>query len=71
MEQSGHDFHARVAQAFSEYATPEWQADHPEVGPIVVVDARGEEDEVAGRVLGALAARWPETFAAVTGSHPA
>ena len=71
MERTGAVFHERVAAACAQFATAAWQQDHPEVGPIVVVDARGEEDEVAGRVLGALAARWPETFAAVTGSHPA
>jgi dTMP kinase len=71
MERTGAVFHERVAAAFAQFATPAWQADHPEVGPIVVVDARGDEEEVAGRVLGALAARWPETFPSVTGSHPA
>jgi dTMP kinase len=69
MERSGAVFHDRVAAAFALYATPAWQAAHPEVGPIVVVDARGSEDEVAERVAGALAGRWPETFALTTGSH--
>lgn len=70
MERSGAVFHERVAAAFAQYATPAWQAAHPEVGPIVVVDARGSEDEVAERVVGALAGRWPETFAPAIGSHP-
>lgn len=70
MERSGAVFHERVAAAFALYATPAWQAAHPEVGPIVVVDARGGEDEVAERVLGAVASRWPETFALGQGSHP-
>ena len=71
MEQSGDVFHERVAAAFALFATPAWQEEHPEVGPIVVVDARGSEHEVAGRVLGVLASRWPETFAPAIGSHPA
>ena len=71
MERSGAVFHERVAAAFALFATATWQAAHPEVGPIVVVDARGSEDEVAERVLWQLAGRWPETFAPVIGSHPA
>ena len=70
MERSGAVFHERVAAAFALYATAAWQAAHPEVGPIVVVDARGSEDEVAERVVAALAGRWPETFALGQGSHP-
>lgn len=70
MERSGTVFHERVAAAFALYATPAWQAAHPEVGPIVVVDAHGSEEAVAERVLGALAGRWPETFALGQGSHP-
>ena len=71
MERSGEVVHERVAAAFALFATPAWQADHPEVGPIVVVDARGSESEVADRILGQLAGRWPETFAPRIGSHPA
>lgn len=71
MERSGEVFHERVAAAFALFATAGWQASHPEVGPIVVVDARGSEDEVADRVLGQLAERWPETFVPVVGSHRA
>ena len=70
MERSGAVFHERVAAAFALYATPAWQEAHPEVGPIVVIDARGSEDEVAERILGALAGPWPETFALGQGSHP-
>lgn len=69
IERSGAVFHERVAAAFALYATPGWQAGHPEVGPIVVVDARGSEGEVAARVMDVLAGRWPETFAPSTESH--
>jgi dTMP kinase len=59
IERASADFHARVAAAFAESATPAWQAAHPEAGPIAVVDARGTEDEVFARVeraaLGVLA----------------
>jgi dTMP kinase len=71
MERSGDVFHERVAAAFAQFATPSWQQEHPEVGPIVVVDARGTETEVAARVAGVLAGRWPETFAPIAESHPA
>lgn len=65
---SGHDrieraeaaFHARVAEAFARFAEAEWQAAHPECGPIVAVDASGSEDEVEQRVRTLLAARLPE-----------
>lgn len=71
MERSGDVFHERVAAAFAQFASPTWQEAHPEVGPIVVVDARGDEAEVAARVAGVLAGRWPETFAQLLESHPA
>jgi dTMP kinase len=71
IEQSGDAFHERVARAFAEFATAAWQAARPEVGPIVVVDARGTEDEVAERITEALHERWPETFPPITGSHRA
>ena len=57
MEAMGESFHHRVAAAFASYAEPAWQAEHAECGPIVSVDARGTEDEVAGRVRAALMAR--------------
>lgn len=69
IERSGAVFHERVAAAFALFATPGWQAQHPEVGPVVVVDARGTEADVAGRVMGVLAGRWPETFAPASESH--
>lgn len=69
MEQSGEVFQARVRSAFVEYAKPDWQASHPECGPIALIDAAGSEDEVSGRIVEALAQRWPRTFAALAGSH--
>lgn len=69
IERSGDDFHHRVTQAFRDFARPEWQARHPECGPIVRIDARGDEEEVAGRIWQQLVARLPETFPAIRGSH--
>jgi hypothetical protein len=34
-----------------------------------VIDARGSENEVFGRVTHALATRWPETFLSLGRSH--
>jgi dTMP kinase len=55
-------FHERVAKAFDRFATAEWQASHPECGPIEIVDASGSESDVFDRVLIALHRIWPETF---------
>ena len=59
IEQAAAGFHQRVAQAFGEFAQPEWQARHPECGPIVSVDASGTADEVFARVVSVVAERWP------------
>ena len=40
---AGVDFHERVAAAFAACLTPEWQAEHPECGPIIGVDGSGSE----------------------------
>jgi dTMP kinase len=69
IESTGHDFHRLVAQAFERFARPEWQAAHPECGPIVTVDARGSAEQVETRLLSVLATRWPETFQFVVESH--
>lgn len=79
MERTGDSFHARVAAAFGEFTSAEWQQAHRECGPIVPVDATGDAAAVAGRIDTLLHARWPETFAppagsdevASSGSHPA
>lgn len=59
IEQAEPGFHERVARAFVEFAQPEWQARHPECGPIIAVDAGGSPDEVFARVAAAIAKRWP------------
>jgi dTMP kinase len=62
MERADLEFHERVARAFETFATREWQAEHPECGPIVLVDASGTQSDVFDRVLGTLRTRWPGTF---------
>lgn len=64
MERAELAFHERVARAFETFATPEWQRAHEECGPIVLVDARGAEDDVFARVMHVLRDRWPGTFPA-------
>jgi dTMP kinase len=54
MEKLGDDFHARVSAAFDAFTRAEWQAAHPECGPIVSVDASGSPDTVFERVLQAV-----------------
>jgi dTMP kinase len=70
MRRGGHDrmeraelaFHQRVAGAFEAFTESAWQDAHPECGPIVLVDAAGDQETVFTRVLAALHARWPEIF---------
>lgn len=70
MQRGGHDrmeraelaFHKRVATAFEAFTATRWQSAHPECGPIVLVDAAGDQQTVFTRVLAALRARWPEIF---------
>lgn len=69
MERSGIDFHRRVAEAFRSFVAEEWQKEHPEAGPVVRVDALGTPDEVAERIVAALAMRWPRTFGPARVSH--
>jgi len=59
MERAAGDFHERVASAFTQFATAEWQRAHPECGPIVSIDARGGEQQVLERVVAELTRRWP------------
>jgi len=68
IEATGEAFHRRVAEAFDGFAQPEWQARHPECGPIVSIDAGGSEQDVASRVQRALLAQWPGTFPDFTAS---
>lgn len=62
MERSGTGFHNRVAQAFTEFANTGWQADHPECGPIVRINATESEETVFGQIAFQLVERFPETF---------
>jgi dTMP kinase len=63
MERLGAAFHRRVEEAFARYATPEWQAAHPEVGPVVRVDAGGTPEDVERRVADAVSARLADVAA--------
>jgi dTMP kinase len=54
MEQADVDFHERVAKAFAEFGSAEWQSANPEAGRIVTVDARGSEADVHARILKAV-----------------
>ena len=69
MEQAGAEFHERVTAAFGAAADTTWQAAHPEIGPVVPIDARGTEAAVAERIGQALVARWPETFGVLVESQ--
>ncbi|HWL39285.1 MAG TPA: dTMP kinase [Gemmatimonadaceae bacterium] len=67
VEKAGADFHDDVGNAFRAFTKKEWQASHPECGPITLIDGAGEESAVFARVAGALANAFPETFARVLG----
>lgn len=66
MEAAGAEFHVRVAEAFRMFGSADWQAAHPECGPIVTVDASGTQDQVFERVRSALSGFLPETFSAAS-----
>jgi dTMP kinase len=59
IERADREFHDRVAAAFDHFARPDWQARHPECGPVVVVDATGTQSDVFARVQRAVTDRWP------------
>jgi dTMP kinase len=63
MEESGEHFHERVERAFTRFASGDWQIQHKECGPIVVVDGRGNPSDVHERVGDALARNLPDRFA--------
>jgi dTMP kinase len=67
LEQEPDGFHARVSAGFAEALSAEWQASHPECGPIVAVDASGTREEVTARCIDMLVTRWPEQFARSAG----
>ena len=62
MEAMGLDFHRRVGDAFQRFQARDWQAAHPECGPIAAISAEGAEGDVTTRVQEAIDARWPGTF---------
>jgi thymidylate kinase len=71
MEREDADFHARVTEAFLAAADPAWQAAHPEVGPVSLVEAGGAAETVTARIVETLVARWPETFRPLAESQSA
>ena len=62
IERATNAFHARVAAEFRRFTTADWQRQHPECGPIAVVDARGSEGEVFARIHEVLRLHWPASF---------
>ncbi len=62
MERAELAFHERVARAFETFADEAWQAAHPECGPILLVNAVGNEAEVFARVQSAMRNRWRGSF---------
>lgn len=62
IERATDAFHRRVTAEFRRFTTPEWQRQHPECGPIAVVDARDSEGEVFARIHEVLRSRWPASF---------
>jgi dTMP kinase len=70
IERSGAEFYARVRAAFVRFASAEWQRSHPEAGPVVLIDASGDEVVVAQRIEQAVTSRWPQTAASLAGSNP-
>ena len=62
IERAGDAFHARVERAFAMFLSPNWQAGHPEAGPVIAVDGDGDADPVFERVRTALGERWPGVF---------
>lgn len=63
IERADRGFHDRVATAFDTFASAAWQADHPECGLIVAVDAEGSADEVEQRVADVISAHCPSLLA--------
>ena len=68
IERSGDVFYQRVRDAFVSFAKSEWQQNHPEAGPVVLVDASGDQQVVATRIAMAVNRRWPQTTASLAES---
>lgn len=62
LEREGTAFHRRVRDAFDAALDAAWQEAHPEVGPVVSIDAHDDPDAVTVRCLDALVHRWPDRF---------
>ncbi|MES2522003.1 MAG: dTMP kinase [Gemmatimonadota bacterium] len=71
MEREGREFHARVQGAFLQATDLTWQAAHPEVGPVVTIDAQGTPESVSARCMAAIALHWPHRFSSSSGSNDA
>jgi dTMP kinase len=62
IEKASRDFHERVAAAFEVFGTAAWQAEHPECGRMIAIDATGTEPEVFDRLKAAVEHSLPGTF---------
>jgi dTMP kinase len=70
IERSGAVFYDRVRSAFMDFASAAWQQRHPEAGPIVLIDANGDEMSVSARIATEVKRRWPQTAHRLAGSNP-
>ena len=70
IERSGSAFYDRVRSAFVEFASADWQRSHSEAGPVVLIDASGDERSVAQRIEQSVYRRWPQTAESLAGSNP-
>ncbi len=62
MERADDEFHARVGNAFRQFADPKWQHSHPECGPIKLIDGTGDEKKVHQRIVTHLVSAFPQPF---------
>jgi dTMP kinase len=65
VERLSDDFHARVGNAFRQFADPKWQHSHRECGPIKLIDGTGDEAAVQERVVSTLALAFPQPFRSI------
>lgn len=65
LERAGLEFHRRVQQAFDAATSPEWQAGHPEVGPVYPIRASDSPEAVTTRCVEQLFTCFPTRFAGV------
>ncbi|MGK2963810.1 MAG: dTMP kinase [Gemmatimonadaceae bacterium] len=62
IEGSGEEFHSRVESAFERFGHGDWQLEHAECGPVVLVDGRGSPETVHAAISHALARNLPDRF---------